>query len=172
MIYGIALGSNLGDRQAFLQHGLQELISHPKVQLHAVAPLFESDPVDCPEGSQPFFNSVVEIETALEPLALLDLLQSIQEQAGREKVHGHNTPRTLDLDILYADQRTHQDERLELPHPRMHLRRFVLEPLHAIAPQRDIAFSSGASKSVAQLWKELNSAEQPLRPIQERWFKA
>lgn len=175
MIYGIALGSNLGDRLKFLQQGLEELFSYQspnQVSIHAlgIAPLFESDPVDCPEGSQPFFNSVIEIETELSPRDLLSVLQSIQEHAGRPKVHGHNSPRTLDLDILYAEGLVHHDEALELPHPRMHLRRFVLEPLFHLAQDREITFPNGKTQKVAELWKNLNSEEQPLRLIQTQWF--
>ncbi|RYG27399.1 MAG: 2-amino-4-hydroxy-6-hydroxymethyldihydropteridine diphosphokinase, partial [Burkholderiales bacterium] len=115
---------------------LDALAQLPRSRLELVSSLYRSAPVDA--GGPDFVNAVAELRTQLAPLALLDALQAIEQQEGRERPF-RNAPRTLDLDLLlYGDEaEVHLDSaRLTLPHPRMHERAFVLLPLAEIAPQR------------------------------------
>jgi len=128
----IGLGSNLGDRRATLKSALARLNSGP-LTLLAASPLIETAAVGGPPQPD-FLNAAALVQTALEPFELLELLLSIEAEHGR--VRGvANGPRTLDLDLLLFDQLVLDRPGLTLPHPRMHLRRFVLEPLAAIAPE-------------------------------------
>jgi 2-amino-4-hydroxy-6-hydroxymethyldihydropteridine diphosphokinase len=128
----IALGSNLGDRRAHLEFALTRLADHLS-NLQA-SDFYDTDPVGVPGNQPPFLNGAAVGETLLSPKGLLDALQAIERARGRERPY-KNAPRTLDLDlILYGD--TIIDEKdLHVPHPRFRERRFVLEPLAAIAPE-------------------------------------
>ncbi len=136
MRYGIALGSNLGDREWNLREAVRLLLTtvEPAPVLTASAPVYETAPVDCPEGSQNFLNTVVELEWDGQPLSLLRAMLAIEEQLGRPNAHAHHAPRTVDLDMLYADDVVMNEPELTLPHPRLAQRLFVLEPLAAIRP--------------------------------------
>ena len=135
MIHGIALGSNLGDRLQHLQRGVQEILHRvPGSRLLAAAPIYETDPVDCPEGSLSFYNSVIELESEHTAHELHRVLQGIEEAFGRPINHAWHEPRSLDLDVLYSDAQVINDATLNIPHPRLHLRRFVLQPLADIRP--------------------------------------
>jgi len=132
---GIALGSNIGDRFAHLRAGqtaLARLHTGPGAPL--ISRVYETDPVDCEPGTAPYLNAVAEIATDLEPLELLRALQEIEHAQGRPIEHGHNTPRTLDLDLLYAGDLTFKHPELTVPHPRLTIRRFVLQPLSDLRP--------------------------------------
>lgn len=167
-VYGIALGSNLGERLQHLQQAVEQLLqAQPSARIAAAAPLYETDPVDCPEGSQSFYNTVIELKTELKPVALLRQLQSLETLLGRPSEHSHNAPRTVDLDILYADDVIMHHPDLILPHPRMTQRRFVLQPLADIRP--DLVLP-GESHSIAELLAGLDSPEPPLRLMQNRWL--
>lgn len=132
---GIALGSNLGDRNALLQ----EAIGHLRV-IHEsgdflLSSLHETEPVDCAPGTPSFLNAVAEIGTSLQPLELLRRLQGQEIRSGRPKDHPRNSSRTLDLDILYCDEMSLHHPELDLPHPRMLDRAFVMAPLAEIRPE-------------------------------------
>jgi len=132
---GIALGSNLGDRLAHLRQGRDLLLSlHEGPAPAIVSPVYETEPVDCPPGSAPFLNAVVEICTSLDPDLLLLQLVRLESEVGRPADRGRNTPRPLDLDILYAGGLARHTPFLTLPHPRMAARRFVLQPLADVRP--------------------------------------
>lgn len=131
---GISLGSNLGDRIAHLRSAIDRLASLRSSDHLLLSPVFETDPVDCPEDSGAFYNAIVEIETTLPPLELLAATQAVEREMGRPDVRMVNAPRTIDLDLLYYDSLTMMAPGLELPHPRMFLRAFVLKPLAAIRP--------------------------------------
>ena len=136
MRHGIALGSNLGDRLRHLQSGVRQILARcPGASLLTTAPVYETDPIDCPEGSLPFYNSVIEIEAPCDPHTLHRVLQGIEQALGRPAEHGWHEPRPLDLDILYSGDQTIRDASLTIPHPRLHQRRFVLQPLADIRPQ-------------------------------------
>jgi 2-amino-4-hydroxy-6-hydroxymethyldihydropteridine diphosphokinase len=131
----IALGSNLGKRQAALRAAIARLNALPHSRVAAVATFRETDPVDAPPDSPKFMNGAVALDTRLPPEDLLTHLLAIERALGRTRSpHAHNAPRTLDLDLLLYDVLLLNSPTLTLPHPRLHLRRFVLEPLAEIAP--------------------------------------
>ena len=136
----IGLGANLGDARATLDWALQQLHTHPLVTLKQVSSLYRTRPVDA-DGPD-YLNAVALLHTSMEPEALLHLLQALERQAGRERPY-RNAPRTLDLDLLLYGQRVLNSPTLTLPHPRMHQRRFVLEPLAELAP--DISTNAGST---------------------------
>jgi 2-amino-4-hydroxy-6-hydroxymethyldihydropteridine diphosphokinase len=130
----VAIGTNLGDRDAHLALALRRLAALPDTELVAVSPVYETDPVG-PPPQGPYLNAAVHLRTRLAPRALLDALLAIEQEAGR--VRGvRDAPRTLDLDLLlYGDQVLDEPD-LVVPHPRLAERPFVLEPLAALAPDR------------------------------------
>jgi 2-amino-4-hydroxy-6-hydroxymethyldihydropteridine diphosphokinase len=127
----IGLGANLGDAPATLQAALRALAALPGCRLLAVSSLYGSAPVDA-EGPD-FINAVAVLHTQLAPLDLLDALQAIEQRFGRQRPYP-NAPRTLDLDLLLAGDTVLQTARLTVPHPRLHQRAFVLQPLLELAP--------------------------------------
>lgn len=131
---GISLGSNLGDRIVHLRSAIERLSPVRSSAYLLLSPIFETEPIDCPEGSGAFYNAVIEIETDLAPLELLAATQAIERALGRPEVRAVNAPRTLDLDLLYYDDLSLEAPGLLLPHPRMFQRAFVLKPLAAIRP--------------------------------------
>jgi dihydroneopterin aldolase / 2-amino-4-hydroxy-6-hydroxymethyldihydropteridine diphosphokinase len=126
----IALGSNLGDRAAYLRFAVESL---PGVV--AMSQVFETDPVGGPDGQGPYLNMVVTLQTALDPYALMRRCQQIEAEALRQRVVRWG-PRTLDVDVLFYDRITIDDPQLTIPHPRATERRFVLAPLAEVAPDR------------------------------------
>jgi 2-amino-4-hydroxy-6-hydroxymethyldihydropteridine diphosphokinase len=148
---GIALGSNLGNRSAELNAGISFLRSLSGTGEIRESPRIETAPVDCPPGSPPFLNSVAEIEVdsvVLTPLNLLASLQDFESKRGRSLLRDTNSPRPLDLDIIYYGVERIDQMGLIIPHPRAHLRRFVLEPLSHLRP--DLVLP-GQPKTVAEL---------------------
>ena len=127
----IGLGANLGDCEAALQEAVRALAALPGTRVLRLSSLYRSAPIDA--GGPDYYNAVAEIATPLEPLALLDALQAIEHQAGRERPY-RNAPRTLDLDLLRFGDARIDHPRLTVPHPRMHERAFVLRPLAEVAP--------------------------------------
>jgi dihydroneopterin aldolase / 2-amino-4-hydroxy-6-hydroxymethyldihydropteridine diphosphokinase len=125
----LALGSNLGDRESFLRLAVAELAPVRQSQV------WETDPVGGPERQGPYLNMVVAVRTDLDPFALLRRCQRIERLAGRVRDVRWG-PRTLDIDILFYDDMTLTSDALELPHPRLADRRFVLAPLAEVAPER------------------------------------
>jgi len=132
----IGLGANLGNARQTIAAAIDTLGHSSGVLTLKQAPHYSSDPVDA-QGPI-FINTVVAIDTTLEPLSLLDLLQAIEQQHGRERPY-RNAPRTLDLDLLLYGTQTIDTQRLSVPHPRMHQRAFVLRPLQDLAPELQLA---------------------------------
>ena len=131
---GIALGSNLGNRLSHLRKAWQLLAPlHHGAGSQLTSPVYETAPVDCPAGSDDFLNAVVEWEVPddSDPCLLLDRLHEIEKIMGRPEERSRNSPRTLDLDLLYCGDLVTTTPGLVLPHPRLTERRFVLEPLAA-----------------------------------------
>ncbi|MBV8236977.1 MAG: 2-amino-4-hydroxy-6-hydroxymethyldihydropteridine diphosphokinase [Acidimicrobiia bacterium] len=124
----LGIGSNLGDRWAYLR---QAVASLPDVA--AVSPVYETSPVGGPPGQGPYLNVVVELDTALGPRELLELARTLEAGAGRERRERWG-PRTLDVDLLLVGDLTVDEPDLVVPHPRMWERRFVLTPLADLAP--------------------------------------
>jgi len=129
----VALGSNLGRREAHLSAALAALRDTPGVGDVVVSPVYETEPIG-PGEQGPYLNAVARLATRLGPHELLDRLLAIESASGRERGPERNAPRTLDLDLLLYGARCVEDPDLELPHPRLHLRGFVLEPLCDLAP--------------------------------------
>ena len=123
----LGLGSNLGDRLATLQRAVDLLAADPGITVRRTSRVWETDPVGGPEQPD-FLNIVAEIDTDLEPLDLLTAVNRVESELGRVRDVRWG-PRTVDIDILLIDDLTIADDRLTVPHPRMHERAFVLMPL-------------------------------------------
>ena len=166
-IVGIGLGSNLGKKLANLRSARNLLVElMPFKAKHFQAPLFQSAPVDCPESSPDFYNTAIEIVFEGTPESLLHQTQQIEKKLGRPEKVVMNEPRIIDLDILYFDDVILQSEALELPHPRIQERRFVLEPLIEICPERILP---NQTLTILELFENLCSDEPPLTRLQSNW---
>jgi 2-amino-4-hydroxy-6-hydroxymethyldihydropteridine diphosphokinase len=122
----LALGSNLGDRLATLQRAVERLEERTGVEVVRSSRVYETEPVGPPQPA--YLNAVLEIETTLDPRALLQAGLAVEDQLGRVRAERWG-PRTIDVDVLtYGDAEVHEAD-LEIPHPRMHERAFVLVPL-------------------------------------------
>ena len=157
----VALGSNLGDSAQILRDAmasLQKISSAPLLK----SSLWQSTPVDCPPGSPMFVNAVVGLvpRAGETPESLLAKLQALEKEFGRVPKKVLNEARSLDLDLIAFGHEVRSTEKLTLPHPRAHLRRFVLEPLSEIAPELVLL---GRSKTVAELLVGLQSDEVLVR---------
>ena len=129
----VGLGANIGDRERTLREAVDALDAEEGIEVAAVSTLRETDPVGA--GVQPrFLNGVAALETSLGARELLDRLLAVEQRFGRVRFPGEHGPRTLDLDLLLYGDETIDEPGLALPHPRMHERRFVLEPLAELAP--------------------------------------
>jgi 2-amino-4-hydroxy-6-hydroxymethyldihydropteridine diphosphokinase len=129
----VGLGANLGDRELTLRAAVDTLDAEEGIEVVAVSTLRETEPVGV--GDQPrFLNGVAELDTTLPARELLDRLLAVEQQFGRVRVPGEHAPRTLDLDLLLYGDEEMDEPGLTLPHPRLHERRFVLEPLAELAP--------------------------------------
>ena len=126
----LGLGSNIGDKEENIQRAV-ELIKE-KCEVSRQSSFYETEPVGY-DNQDWFLNSVIEVKTILAPEELLAFLQSIEQEMGRIKTF-KNGPRVIDLDILFYGDQTVKEEHLIIPHPRLHERLFVLEPLHEICP--------------------------------------
>ncbi|MGY1490395.1 2-amino-4-hydroxy-6-hydroxymethyldihydropteridine diphosphokinase [Methylobacillus pratensis] len=158
----IALGSNLRDPAQEVRQAMAELATLPGTRLVRPSSLYRTAPVGY-DNQPDFINAVAEIETSLEPIALLHAILALENQHGRERPFP-NAPRVLDLDLLLYDQVTMNSAELTLPHPRMHQRGFVLLPLAEIAPELHIAGQGKVADLAAQfadqgvaLWQEDNA---------------
>lgn len=129
----VGLGANLGDRERTLRAAVDALAAEDGIEVVGVSTLRDTDPVGV--GEQPcFLNGVVALDTTLAARELLDLLLVVEQRFGRVRVPGEHGPRTLDLDLLlYGDEQI-DEPGLTVPHPRIHERSFVLEPLAELAP--------------------------------------
>ena len=129
----IGLGANLGDLATALRQALQDIAALPGTQVLRASSLYRSAPVDA--AGPDYLNAAAELATTLAPQALLEALQAIELDAGRQRPY-RNAPRTLDLDILWWGNERIATPTLTVPHPRLHERAFVLLPLAELAPDR------------------------------------
>jgi 2-amino-4-hydroxy-6-hydroxymethyldihydropteridine diphosphokinase len=160
MRVGIALGSNLEDRLANLRRAFRAVrrrMHEGSRQSILVSSIYETTPVGSEPGTGLYLNAVIEIESALRPIVLLDRLREVESEMGRPSARPRNAPRTIDLDILYAGHLVLRNPKLTVPHPRLTRRGFVLTPLAEIAPALVLP---GQSKSVTRLLSELRSTEE------------
>ncbi len=152
----LSLGSNLGDRLENLTRALT-LMRQAAITLQRTSAIYETEPVDYADQDW-FLNCVAEVCTSLPPIELLHALQAIETRLGREHAIPKG-PRTIDIDILLYGNLLLNGDELTLPHPRMFQRRFVLEPLRALASELVIASSgSGPGRSVEDWWQSLNDS--------------
>ncbi len=150
----VALGSNLDDRLENLRIARQQIIDLTDVQPPVLSSaVYETDPVDCEPGAPKFLNAVVEFGYDGDPRELLKELKSVEAALGRPREHAQNVSRKIDIDLLYIGDTKINDRELELPHPRMHWRKFVLQPLADIRPELILPRQS---KTVRELFAQLN----------------
>lgn len=140
----LGLGSNLGDRVAHLRAAVAGV---PDVV--GVSPVYETDPVGGPDDQAAYLNLVVEVSTGLDARGLLEVCRRLETAAGRVREVRWG-PRTLDVDVLWVDGETVADADLEVPHPRMRERRFVLAPLADLAP--DLVAAAEVAAAKGEVW--------------------
>ena len=129
----IGLGANLGDREANINRALVELVRSGACRLVRVSPIYETEPVGIRDQPD-FLNAAADIETAMAPRGLLAAISDVERRLGREETVRWG-PRVIDIDILLYGDKCLAEDNLEIPHPEMHRRAFVLTPLAAIAPE-------------------------------------
>jgi 2-amino-4-hydroxy-6-hydroxymethyldihydropteridine diphosphokinase len=130
----VAIGGNLGDARDVLQEALRRLQRIPDIAIRQTSPWYVTRPVGGPSGQPDFLNGAVLLETRLEPHDLLNVLRAIEMELGRHRVVRWG-PRAVDLDLAVYGDRVHSDDELQIPHPRMAFRRFVLAPAADVAPE-------------------------------------
>ena len=155
MRIGIALGSNLGDRMANLSAARDAVadLATDKSSV-VISPVYETDPVGCEPGAGKFLNAVLEIEYDGDPSELLEELIAVEESLGRKRNHAPNLSRKIDIDLLYADELVIRNERLQLPHPRLDRRKFVLQPLTDIRPDLILAGQNQSARDLLARLKD------------------
>ncbi len=156
----LSIGSNLGDRFYNCRQAMAALSQDGTIAIVSQSPFYESEPVGYIEQDW-FLNAALKIETNLDPLALLDKLQSIQRSLGRKEGGVRFGPRILDLDIIFYGEQIIHSDRLVVPHPRAHKRRFVLQPICDIDPT---VVHPLLRESVKKLLNQLNEEGQGLKP--------
>jgi 2-amino-4-hydroxy-6-hydroxymethyldihydropteridine diphosphokinase len=155
----VGIGANLGDAATSVKQAMTALSTLPQTELTAVSSLYASAPVDA--GGDDYVNAVVLISTQLDADALLQALQKIEQDFGRER-SVRNAPRTLDLDLLLYGQAQIASATLEVPHPRMTARAFVLLPLLELDPVINIPGKGAAASYLAGV------ADQIITPISDQ----
>jgi len=166
MRIGIALGSNLGDRLANLRSARGAIVDLSADKSSVLASrVYETEPIDCEAGAATFLNAVVEIEYDGDPTQLLEKMIRVEESLGRKRDHARNVSRKIDIDLLYADELVINHERLHLPHPRLHLRRFVLQPLADI--RSDLVLPA-QSKTISELLAQTKDSSK-VACFAEKW---
>jgi len=132
---GVALGSNLGDRLANLRAARKAIVDLAGVEPPILSSaIYETEPVDCEPGAEEFLNAVLEFDYESDPVNLLKKLTEIERALGRPRDRARNISRPIDIDLLYVGEMEIDTAEVQLPHPRMHSRRFVLQPLADIRP--------------------------------------
>ena len=129
----LGLGSNLGNRLENIKKGIKELKKSKKIKILKISSIYETEPWEM-ETQERFLNLVVKVETGFPPLQLLEFLEETEKKLGRESKND-KAARTIDIDILFYNDLIFHTERLVVPHPLLHKRRFVLVPLAEIEPE-------------------------------------
>jgi 2-amino-4-hydroxy-6-hydroxymethyldihydropteridine diphosphokinase len=150
----MGLGSNLGDRLSNLQGAVDALSDTPDVWITGVSPVYESTPVDCPPGSGDFLNAVVLADTTLSAHRLLDRALAIEDAYDRDRSHGLNAPRTLDVDLIVVGDRRSDTDALKLPHPQATERAFVLQPWLDLEPDAEFPGDGTVADLLAKVGTE------------------
>ena len=164
---GLSLGANLDDRLASLQAARAAIAAIPEVTLLASAPVYETEPVGVPDefAALNFYNTVLIIGTSLDAHKLFAHLQKIELALGRKRTLRQNTPRSIDIDLIYYDGQTIRSGGLVVPHPRWTKRRFVLQPL---ADVRGYLVLPGHDRRVRDILAALPPGQE-IRPVQAEW---
>jgi 2-amino-4-hydroxy-6-hydroxymethyldihydropteridine diphosphokinase len=158
---GIALGANLGDRLLCLTTARSRLVALLEVSPPLLSSaIYETEPVECEPGAEKFLNAVVEIGYTGSSRQLLEELRKIESALGRPPAHERNRSRAIDLDLLYHGARTLDEPQLQLPHPRLSFRGFVLHPLAEIRPNLVLPEQR---KTIRELTEELSPAPSVVR---------
>ena len=158
----LGLGSNLGDRLAAMRAGVAALDNHAQIDVDfdsGIASLYETTPVGGPSAQPAYLNSAVRVSTVLEPIPLLGAVQAIEDSLGRVRKERWGE-RLIDIDLLFYEGLVLNDKRLTLPHPRLHQRCFVLEPLREIAPKLVHPVRQVTITFLAQCCREEHPGEQ------------
>ena len=134
----VGFGSNLGDSLSILEMVKDDINSGKNTELKKVSPIYQTRPLDAPGSQDDYINAVFELETSLQPEALLMQLAAIEDRHGRVRGKIKNTARTLDLDLLLVGNYSVQSNTLTLPHPRIQQRAFVLFPLFDLSPELEV----------------------------------
>jgi 2-amino-4-hydroxy-6-hydroxymethyldihydropteridine diphosphokinase len=145
----VGIGSNLGDRETNLRQALELLAAEDGIEVVAVSRLRETEPVG-PVAQGPFLNGAVQVTTDLPPQELLKRLLDVEQRLGRVRAERFG-PRTIDLDLLVYGDEVVDEPGLTLPHPRLHERRFALEPLAELAPSLEVPGRGPVSSLLAEL---------------------
>ena len=146
----VGLGSNLGDREGTISRAVELLSAAAGVELVAVSRLRETEPWG-PVEQPAYLNGAIELETELPPHALLDVLLAVEQALGRDRTGERWGPRAIDLDLLLYDEVELDEPGLTVPHPRLHERRFALEPLAELAPDAVVPGRGRVSELLAAL---------------------
>ncbi len=147
----VGIGANLGDREGTIRQALERLEERPGAEVVAVSALRDTDPVGYLDQPQ-FLNGAVELRTELAPRDLLEMLLGVERELGRVRGDGPRFgPRPIDLDLLLYDDEVVDEPGLVLPHPRLHERRFALEPLAELDPALVVPGRGGVSQLLAEL---------------------
>jgi 2-amino-4-hydroxy-6-hydroxymethyldihydropteridine diphosphokinase len=162
----VALGSNIGNRLENLRAARKAIFGLANVKPPIIfSSVYETKPVGCEPGAGKFLNAVVEFEYEGDPVRFLEQLIQIEEALGRKRNHPQNVSRNIDIDLLYCGDQRINDERLQLPHPRLHLRTFVLRPLGDIRPNLVLP---GQKKNIGNLLAEVEQSGEVIR-FAEKW---
>ena len=146
----VGLGANLGPREATLLRAIELLGADPEIEVLELSALRETDPVGV-EDQPSFVNGAVAVETTLSPRRLLDALLRVERELGRVRDGERWGPRTIDLDLLLYGDEVADEPGLTLPHPRLHERRFALEPLAELDSELEIPGHGRVSDLLAEL---------------------
>lgn len=158
----LGLGSNQGRRLAHLNQAMAFISNQPRIKLKSFSRVYETDYVG-PGEQDPYLNACVEISSDLELLVLLEKFQALEKSLGRMD-DGHMKPRPLDVDFLLVDEEKFDHERLVVPHPRLHDRLFVLEPLSELVSHKKIPYSGETVGSLCAKIRRKDGAAVMLRP--------
>jgi len=157
----VALGSNIGDRLGNLRAARNSILDLPTVKAPILSSaVYETEPVGCEPEAGKFLNAVIEFEYDGDPARFLEQMIQIEEALGRQRNHPQNVSRIIDIDLLYCGEQRINDERLQLPHPRLHLREFVLRPLADIRPDLLLA---GQKKTIGEMVAEVEQPSEVIR---------
>lgn len=161
----LGLGSNVGDRRAHLSNAVAEL-NHHRVTPRRSSSLYDTEPVGLVLDQPRFLNACLEVDTALEPEALLDACQAVERTVGRQSGGVRHGPRVIDVDVLLLGRCTRRSPRLTLPHPELTARRFVLLPLLELQPELTLPDGTPLAAALLALGpgQDVRRVGEPLLP--------